>query len=115
MSGPVDSGGGRITDRRQLIEYLAAGGKPAAQWRVGTEHEKFVFRLDDLSPAPYDGPRGIEALLNGLKRFDWQPVIEGDHIIGLGNGAASVSLEPGGQFELSGAQLSTICTRLAPR
>ena len=60
MSGPVASGGARITDRRQLVEYLAAGSKPAAQWRIGTEHEKFVFRRDDLTPPPYAGQRGIE-------------------------------------------------------
>jgi glutamate--cysteine ligase len=108
MSGPVASGGARITDRRQLVEYLAAGSKPAAEWRIGTEHEKFVFRRDDLSPAPYAGPRGIEALLTGLKRFGWQAVMEGDHIIGLGDGSASVSLEPGGQFELSGAPLENL-------
>jgi glutamate--cysteine ligase len=109
MSGPVASGGARITDRRQLVEYLASGSKPAAQWRIGTEHEKFVFRRDDLSPAPYAGPRGIEALLNGLKRVGgWDAVMEGDRIIGLGNGDASVSLEPGGQFELSGAPLDNL-------
>jgi glutamate--cysteine ligase len=108
MSGPVSSGGARITDRRQLIEYLAEGSKPAAQWRIGTEHEKFVFRRDDLSPAPYGGPRGIEALLTGLKRFGWDAVMEGDHIIGLSDGLASVSLEPGGQFELSGAPLDNL-------
>jgi glutamate--cysteine ligase len=108
MSGPVASGGARITDRRQLVEYLAAGSKPAAEWRIGTEHEKFVFRRDDLSPAPYAGPRGIEALLTGLKRFGWQAVMEDDHIIGLSSGTASVSLEPGGQFELSGAPLENL-------
>jgi glutamate--cysteine ligase len=108
MSGPVASDGARITDRRQLVEYLAAGSKPAAQWRIGTEHEKFVFRRDDLSPAPYAGPRGIEALLTGLKRFGWRAVMEGDHIIGLSQADASVSLEPGGQFELSGAPLDNL-------
>jgi glutamate--cysteine ligase len=109
MSGPVASGGARITDRRQLVEYLAAGSKPAAQWRIGTEHEKFVFRRDDLSPAAYSGSHGIEALLTGLKPFGWQAVMEGEHIIGLSNGAdASVSLEPGGQFELSGAPLENL-------
>ncbi|HEX4111801.1 MAG TPA: glutamate--cysteine ligase, partial [Stellaceae bacterium] len=109
MSGPVASDGAHITDRRQLVEYLASGSKPAAQWRIGTEHEKFVFRRDDLSPAPYGGPRGIEALLKGLQRVGgWDAVMEGDRIIGLGNGAASVSLEPGGQFELSGAPLDNL-------
>ncbi|HEY7989999.1 MAG TPA: glutamate--cysteine ligase [Stellaceae bacterium] len=109
MSGPVASGGARITDRRQLVEYLASGSKPAAQWRIGTEHEKFVFRRDDLSRAPYAGPRGIGALLNGMTKFGWRPVTEGDNIIALSNGAdASVTLEPGGQFELSGAPLENL-------
>jgi glutamate--cysteine ligase len=105
MSGPTASGGAPITDKRQLIEYLAAGGKPASEWRIGTEHEKFVFLTGALSPAPYAGPRGIEALLNGMTRFGWSAVMEGDHIIGLAKDGASVSLEPGGQFELSGAPL----------
>src|SRR6185312_8680267 len=87
MSGPVASGGARITDRRQLVEYLASGSKPAAEWRIGTEHEKFVFRQDDLSRAPYAGPRGIEALLNGMTRFGWKPVTEGGKIIALSNDA----------------------------
>ena len=109
MSGPVASGGARITDRRQLVEYLASGSKPAAEWRIGTEHEKFVFRQDDLSRAPYAGPRGIEALLNGMTRFGWKPVTEGGKIIALSNDAnASVTLEPGGQFELSGAPLENL-------
>jgi glutamate--cysteine ligase len=108
MSGPVASGGARITDRRQLVEYLASGSKPAAQWCIGTEHEKFVFRRDDLSPAPY-APRGIQALLDGMKRVGgWDAIMEGDNIIGLSNGLASVTLEPGGQFELSGAPLENL-------
>jgi glutamate--cysteine ligase len=108
MSVPVASGGARITDRRQLVEYLAAGAKPPSDWRIGTEHEKFVFRRADLSPARYAGPDGIRALLEGLTRFGWQRVMEGDNIIGLTDGAASVSLEPGGQFELSGAPLDNL-------
>jgi glutamate--cysteine ligase len=108
MSGPVTSGGARITDRRQLVEYLASGSKPAAQWRIGTEHEKFVFRRDTLAPASYAGARGIEALLTGLKRFGWQAVMEGEYIIGLARNGATVSLEPGGQFELSGAPLDNL-------
>jgi len=108
MSVPVASGGARITDRRQLVDYLASGSKPANEWRIGTEHEKFVFRLDTHTPAPYAGPRGIEALLNGLKRFGWRAVMEGEHIIGLTDGLGSVSLEPGGQFELSGAPLDNL-------
>ena len=63
MSAPSHSGGAPVTDKRQLIEYLASGSKPRAQWRIGTEHEKFVFRRRDLSRPPYDGTDGIRALL----------------------------------------------------
>jgi len=108
MSGPSPSGGARITDKRQLVEYLEAGCKPASQWRIGTEHEKFVFRRDDLSPAPYAGPRGIEAMLKGLERFGWREVVEDGKLIALTGQSGSVTLEPGGQFELSGAPLDTI-------
>lgn len=97
-----------ITDKRQLVEYLAQGCKPKDQWRIGTEHEKFGFRLADLSPLPYEGPSGIRAVLEGLTRFGWQPVVENGNVIGLSQGAASVSLEPGGQLELSGAPLKDL-------
>ncbi|HZT52703.1 MAG TPA: glutamate--cysteine ligase [Stellaceae bacterium] len=108
MSGPSLSGGEPITDQRQLVEYLAAGAKPRAQWRIGTEHEKFVFRRSDLRPVPYDGRDGIRALLEGLMRYGWKPVHDGDNLVGLAQGDASVSLEPGGQFELSGAPLDNL-------
>jgi len=108
MSGPSLSGGEPITDQRQLVEYIAAGAKPREQWRIGTEHEKFVFRHADLRPVPYDGRDGIRAVLQGLMRFGWQPVLDGDNLVGLSNGTASVSLEPGGQFELSGAPLDNL-------
>ena len=108
MSGPSLSGGEPITDQRQLVEYIAAGAKPREQWRIGTEHEKFVFRHADLRPVPYDGPDGIRALLQGLMRFGWQPVHDGENLVGLANGTATVSLEPGGQFELSGAPLDNL-------
>ena len=108
MSAPSQSGGAPITDKRQLIEYLAAGCKPAAEWRIGTEHEKFVFRRADLHPVPYEGADGIRALLEGLRRFGWEPVLDGDTIVGLSGGGAAISLEPGGQFELSGAPLETL-------
>jgi glutamate--cysteine ligase len=108
MSAPSLSGGAPIADKRELVEYLASGSKPPTEWRIGTEHEKFVFRLDDLRPAPYDGPAGILALLDGLQRFGWQPVLDGDNLVALSDGSASISLEPGGQFELSGAPLHTL-------
>ncbi len=108
MSIP-QSGGGPIERFEQLAEYLAQGCKPASDWRIGTEHEKFGFTADDLRPLPYDGPRSIRALLEGLRdRFGWAEVREGAHIIGLSRSGASVSLEPGGQFELSGAPLATV-------
>ena len=109
MSAPPKSPGVPITDRRQLVEFHENGNKPPSAWRVGTEHEKFVFRHKDLRRAPYEGPDGIGALLNGMLRFGWEPVREGEHIIALENDArCSITLEPGGQFELSGAPLETI-------
>lgn len=91
-----------------ILQWFQQGEKPADQWRVGAEHEKFVFRLGTHEPVPYEGPAGIKALLEGLKRFGWQGVYEGETIIGLERGKANVSLEPGGQFELSGAPLETM-------
>ncbi len=108
MSGPSLSGGEPITDKRQLVAYIAAGEKPRPAWRIGTEHEKFVFRRADLHPVPYDGRDGIRVLLEGMMRFGWQPVRDGDNLIGLSDGTASISLEPGGQFELSGAPLEDL-------
>ncbi|TAJ72245.1 MAG: glutamate--cysteine ligase [Phenylobacterium sp.] len=90
-----------------LVRWMAEGAKPASEWRVGAEHEKFVFRLGDHTPVPYE-PNGIRALLDGLTRFGWKPVMEGENVIALERGLANVSLEPGGQFELSGAPLETM-------
>ncbi len=98
----------RPLTHEDILNWFEVGAKPAEQWRVGAEHEKFVFRLGTHDPIPYGGPAGIEALLNGLKRFGWSGVYEGEHIIGLERGKANVSLEPGGQFELSGAPLETM-------
>jgi glutamate--cysteine ligase len=109
MSGPSSLEGPPITDKRQLVEYHASGNKPPAAWRVGTEHEKFVFRRSDLKRVAYDGPDGIRALLEGMTRFGWKPVIEHGNIIALSNDSqCSITLEPGGQFELSGAPLETL-------
>jgi glutamate--cysteine ligase len=109
MSGPSSVEGPPITNKRQLVEYHEAGNKPPSAWRVGTEHEKFVFRRKDLSRVPYEGPDGIGALLQGMTRFGWKPVIEKGNIIALSNDAqCSITLEPGGQFELSGAPLETL-------
>ena len=107
MSG-VQAAGEPIENRQQLVDWMAGGAKPKAEWRIGTEHEKFGFRLDNLGPVPYEGDRGIRAMLEGLRRFGWSPVHEGENIIALEGNGASISLEPGGQFELSGAPLETI-------
>jgi glutamate--cysteine ligase len=105
MSIP-QSGGGPIEDFAQLAELLASGCKPKSDWRMGTEHEKFGFLTDTHLPLPYAGERSILTLFQGLiARYGWQPVQEGDNIIGLTRNGANISLEPGGQFELSGATL----------
>ncbi|MFP6715516.1 MAG: glutamate--cysteine ligase [Alphaproteobacteria bacterium] len=98
----------RVTDKRTLIEYLEQGCRPKADWRIGTEHEKIGYQLDDLRPLPYEGDFGICAMLKGLQRFDWLPVFERGNVIALTKDGQSISLEPGGQFELSGAMLETI-------
>jgi glutamate--cysteine ligase len=108
MAGTPSARGDPITDKRQLVEWFEAGNKPPEQWRIGTEHEKFAFELEDHRRLPYDGPRGIRALLEGLTRFGWQPVLEHGLPIALTKGDCNISLEPGGQFELSGAPLETI-------
>ncbi len=108
MSAPPQSQGETLTDKAQLIAYLETGCKPADDWRIGTEHEKFCYSLDDFRPLPYEGERGIGALLEGLQRFGWAGIKEGDNVIALAKNGASVSLEPGGQVELSGAPLKTI-------
>ncbi len=103
MSGPPGPVGPPITDKRQLVEYFAGGCKPRDQWRVGTEHEKFGFHLDGLKPLAYEGPGGVGAMLEGLQRFGWQPIHENGKVIALTFEGQAITLEPGGQFELSGA------------
>lgn len=97
--------------RAGLIEWIAAGEKPTAAFRIGTEHEKFPFYRADNSPVPYAGQNGIAAILDGLaRRTGWEPIIENGNSIGLfdDKGGGAISLEPGGQFELSGAPLETL-------
>lgn len=107
MSIP-QSGGGPIESFDQLAAYMESGNKPKADWRIGAEHEKFGWLTDTHAPLPYAGPRSISAIFDGLaQRYGWTPVREGDHVIGLTRNGANVSLEPGGQFELSGAPLRT--------
>ena len=105
----------RIESRHDLVRWIAAGEKPASEWRIGTEHEKFVFHLNDFSPVPYEGPAGIQALMETLiADHGWQAIKEGETIIALKRQGTSsgipetISLEPGGQFELSGAPLLTL-------
>jgi glutamate--cysteine ligase len=108
MSIP-QSGGGPIERHEQLAEFLAEGCKPRDQWRIGTEHEKFGYCKDTLRPLPYEGERSVLAVLSALRdRFDWSPVEEAGNLIGLRKDGANVSLEPGGQLELSGAPLESI-------
>ncbi|KPA20880.1 Glutamate--cysteine ligase GshA [Shimia sp. SK013] len=108
MSIP-QSGGGPIEHHDQLAEYLSSGCKPKDEWRIGTEHEKFGYCKETLQPLPYEGERSILAVLQGLRDgHGWAPLEEGGKLIGLEKDGANVSLEPGGQLELSGAPLETI-------
>ena len=97
-----------IESRDQLIASFARGEKPAERWRIGTEHEKFVYRTADHNAPDYASPGGIRDLLADLTRHGWQPVTEGDTVIALSGQDGSVSLEPAGQFELSGAPLDNL-------
>ena len=107
MSIP-QSAGGPIQSRDDLVAHIAAGSKPKSEWRIGTEHEKFVYSLKDYKPLAYETRPGIRQLLEGMKRFGWQPIMEGPNIIGLSFEGAALSLEPGGQFELSGAPMTNV-------
>lgn len=100
-----------ITSVNELADWMAAGCKPKQDWRIGTEHEKFVFYTESLDPVPYEGERSIRALLDGMANvLGWEPIIDAGKIIGLvgPSGDGAISLEPGGQFELSGGPLETI-------
>lgn len=103
----------RVSKPDELTAWIASGAKPKDRWRIGTEHEKFVFHTDTLGPVPYAGERGIRALMEALiARYGWEPILEGPHIIALkrpeGEAGGNISLEPGGQFELSGAPVETL-------
>ena len=96
-----------------LVQWIAAGEKPERDWRIGTEHEKFVFHTDDLRPCLTKGPAGIKALMEAMiAEFGWEAIKEGETTIALkrsnGSQTETISLEPGGQFELSGAPLATL-------
>ena len=95
----------------ELVAHLAEGNKPREKWRIGTEHEKFPFYVDGNAPVPYGGTHGIRAILEGMQnKLGWDPIMDAGRIIGLvePTGQGAISLEPGGQFELSGAPLETI-------
>jgi glutamate--cysteine ligase len=100
-----------IETRDELVAWFAAGEKPPDRFKVGTEHEKFAFMLSGNAPVPYDGAHGIRALLEGMQLLlGWDPIMEGPNIIGLYDvtGGGAITLEPGGQFELSGAPVATV-------
>ncbi|GGH11800.1 glutamate--cysteine ligase [Alsobacter metallidurans] len=100
-----------IESRAELVAWFEQGNKPASEFRLGTEHEKFGFYAHDHAPVPYAGARGVEAILKGLEsRIGWEPILDGEAIIGLADpmGGGAISLEPGGQFELSGAPVETL-------
>jgi glutamate--cysteine ligase len=108
MSIP-QSGGGPIESFAQLAEFMESGNKTKDLWRIGTEHEKFGWLTETRRPLPYDGERSINALFAGLEaQFGWEPVREGENVIGLTRNGANISLEPGGQFELSGAAFASL-------
>jgi glutamate--cysteine ligase len=100
-----------IERRDELVDWIAQGVRPKSQFRIGTEHEKFAFTLEGHRPVPYEGQRGIRTLLEGMQHLlGWQPIMEGENVIGLFDvtGGGAITLEPGGQFELSGAQVETV-------
>jgi glutamate--cysteine ligase len=102
-----------VGSRDELIAWIAAGAKPAERWRIGTEHEKFLFHTATLRPVAYEGTRGVRALMEAMiSRFGWQPISEEGNVIALkraeGQAGGTISLEPGGQFELSGAPLASV-------
>ena len=100
-----------IETREELVAWFEAGSKPKSQFRIGTEHEKFVFTVEGHRPVPYDGRRSIRALLEGMQYLlGWEPIVEDGNVIGLFDvtGGGAISLEPGGQFELSGAPVESV-------
>src|SRR5690554_6674719 len=100
-----------IESRADLIEAMARGCKPKGEWRVGTEHELHVFHTDPLRPVAYEGDAGIRALLEGVqKATGWAMFYDGDNPIGIRHNAVAggITLEPGGQYELSGAPQETV-------
>jgi len=112
MAAPPKPSAEIIEDRRQLVAWFEAGCSPKDAWRIGTEHEKFIFNKADGAAVPYDGPSGVGALLEALACPQWTPVEEDGNVIALvGEGdcaGCTITLEPGGQLELSGAPLASL-------
>ena len=97
-----------IESYQQLVSYLEEGCKPIEEWRIGTEHEKFGFIKKNKKPLKYFGENGVLSIFQGLVNLGWKPVYEQSNIIALSSGKQSITLEPGGQLELSGAPLYNI-------
>jgi len=97
-----------IRHKSQLIEYFQLGNKPPEKWGIGTEHEKFLFYKSNFERLGYHQNPGIATLLKDLQKVGWQPIKEGERTIGLRKNGASITLEPGGQFELSGENFKTL-------
>ncbi|MBK19824.1 MAG: glutamate--cysteine ligase [Rhodospirillaceae bacterium] len=109
MAAPPSTPGVPIESKQALIDFLESGCKPTADWRIGTEHEKFVFQDGTFLPAPYEGEWGIRALLEGLQGFGWDAILENGNPVALSHkNGCSITLEPGGQVELAGAPLENI-------
>ncbi len=97
-----------IYNKEQLVDYFRKGNTPFENWGIGTEHEKFMYNAIDFKRLAYDGEAGIKAILEAIREEGWEPIMEEENIIGLTKDGASITLEPGGQFELSGRNFSTI-------
>ena len=97
-----------ITSRKQLVEFFAHAPKPKDKWLIGVEHEKFPYRLATLKPPSYEEPQGLRELMEGMRGFGWEPIMEGANIIGLLRVKSAISFEPGGQIELAGAPFSNL-------
>ena len=109
MTQRTDTGQGPLIESRDdLLSVFSGGEKPPEAWRIGTEHEKFVYRVEDHRAPSYEEPGGIRDLLRGLTEFGWKPVVENGNVIALSGEDGTISLEPAGQFELSGAPLETL-------
>jgi glutamate--cysteine ligase len=108
MSAPPQSKGEPITSKAQLVEYLEQGNKPRADWRIGTEHEKFAYCLESFRPLPYEGERSIRAVLEALRPLGWEGIEEEGKVIALQAKQCNITLEPGGQLELSGAPVENL-------